>query len=351
MARAVRERTPELAILKVLGFHDTAILVLVLAESALLIVSGGILGMLLANLPGVARGHNGQPLLSAELSQVISLKSRADGLDANAQFRDIGPAAWDVHRNVRITSGRKPQPGLREVVVGQRAVARFRALDVGRTLRLVNQNWTIVGHFASGDAHDSELWGDADTLAAAYQLPVFQSVWIPTEGKGGLRRLQAAVAADPRLKLDVVSTRQYYANQSQNMSTLIDLLGTVIGAIMAVGAMFGALNTMYAAVAARAREIATLRVIGFRSLPVVVAVMLETLLLALLGGLLAWLAFDDYSASMMGGNFSQVIFQFKVTPTLLWTGLKWALGIGLAGGLFPALRAARLPVSQALRTT
>ena len=161
------------------------------------------------------------------------------------------------------------------------------------------------------------------------------------------------MAADPRLKLDVETNKAIYAKQSGQLNQLLTILGTVIGAIMAVGAVFGALNTMYAAVAGRAREIATMRAIGFRGLPVVVAVMLETMLLALvggvLGGLLAWLIFNGYSASTMGSNFSAVVFQFKVTPELLWSGLKWALGIGLVGGLFPALRAARLPITAALR--
>lgn len=308
---------------------------------------------LISSLPGVTRGADGKPLLSAELSQVVNLPNRSDGDESNAQFRGIGSAGWEVHRSVRIVEGRKFTPGLREIVVGDGAARQFRGLDVGKHLRLANQDWTIVGRFKSGDSHDSELWGDADTLATTYQRNAFQSVIVPTVGKDGVKQLKAAVAADPRLKLDVDSTRQYYGKQSGGLSKLISVLGTVIGAIMAVGAVFGALNTMYAAIATRAREIATMRAIGFRSLPVVMAVMLETMLLALLGGLLggaiAWLLFNGHSVSTLGSNFSQVVFQFKVSPELLWTGLKWALGIGLVGGLFPALRAARLPVTEALR--
>ena len=172
-------------------------------------------------------------------------------------------------------------------------------------------------------------------------------------GKSGFKQLKAALAGDPRLKLDVATTRDYYGKQSEGLTKLIKILGSVIGAIMAIGAVFGALNSMYAAVAGRAREIATLRALGFRGLPVVTAVMLETMLLALLGGvlgaLIAWLVFNGYTVSTLGNNFSQVVFQFKVSPELAWTGLKWALGIGLVGGLFPALRAARLPVTEALR--
>lgn len=308
---------------------------------------------LISSLPGIRKGANGKPLLSAELSQVVNLPSKSDGTDANAQFRGVGPEAWEVRENLRIVQGRKFGTGLREIVVGKGAASQFRGLQVGKPLRLGNQDWTVVGMFESGDAHDSELWGDAETLASTYNRSAYQSITVKTEGKDGFKQLKAAVDGDPRLKLDVETTASYYAKQSGQLSKLISILGTVIGSIMAIGAVFGALNTMYAAVAGRAREIATMRAIGFRGVPVVLAVMLETMLLALagglLGGLIAWLIFNGYSVSTLGNNFSQVVFQFKVSPELLWTGLKWALGIGLVGGLFPALRAARLPVTTALR--
>ena len=310
---------------------------------------------LLATLPGIARDAQGRPLLSAELSQVVSLTSLSDGTDVNAQFRGVGDMAWAVHDKVRIVQGRAFKPGLREIVVGEGARTQFRDMEVGKTLTLGNQAWTVVGVFASGDAHDSELWTDTQTLASTYQRGAYQSISVRTEGEAGFRQFKAAVAADPRLKLDVETTRDYYRKQGGGLNTLISVLGTVIGAIMAIGAVFGALNTMYAAVATRAREIATLRALGFRGLPVVTAVMLETMLLALLGGLLgcavAWLLFNGYSVSTIGSNFSAVVFKFHVSPELLWSGLKWALGIGLVGGLFPALRAARLPITTALRET
>lgn len=309
---------------------------------------------LVSSLPGIARGADGKPLLSAELSQVVNLPSKSDGTDANVQFRGVGEAAWTVRPGIRIVEGRKFGAGLREIVVGQGAASQFRGLDVGSKLNLGNQEWTVVGRFASGDSHDSELWGDAETLGATYNRRAFQSITVRTDGKAGFKQLKAAMDADPRLKLDVETTRAYYAKQSGQLASLISILGKVIGTIMAIGAVFGALNTMYAAVAGRAREIATMRAIGFRSVPVVTAVMLETMLLALLGGvlggLLAWLLFNGNSVSTLGSNFSQVVFQFKVSMPLLWSGLKWALGIGLVGGLFPALRAARLPVTEALRS-
>ena len=309
-------------------------------------------GPLIAALPGVQRDADGRPLLSAELSQVVNLPTRADGTDANVQFRGIGEDAWQVREGVRIIEGRKPTTGLRELAAGRGAQSQFQGLEVGNLLMLGNQEWSVVGVFASDDAYESELWGDAQTLATTYNRGAYQSVLVRT-GAEGFESFKAAVEADPQLKLDVLTTRAYFAQQSGGRKTLLTALGTVIGGIMAVGAIFGALNTMYAAVATRAREIATMRAIGFRGTPVVTAVMLETMLLALLGGLLgglvAWLLFNNYSVSTLGSNFSQVVFQFKVTPALLWTGLKWALGIGLLGGLFPALRAARLPITVALR--
>ena len=310
---------------------------------------------LLSSLAGIAKGADGKPLVSPELSQVVNLPTMSDGSDANAQLRGVGTEAWALRPQVRIVEGRKFGAGLRELIVGQGAATQFRGLDVGKQLVLANQQWTIVGRFASGDSHDSELWADVDVLGPTYQRTAFQSVTVKLAGTDGFQLLKAALAADPRLKLDVQTTRDYYAKQSEGLTKLIRILGTVIGTIMAIGAVFGALNTMYAAVAGRAREIATMRALGFRGLPVVVAVMLETMLLALLGGLIgagvAWLVFNGYTVSTLGSNFSQVVFQFKVSPELLWNGLKWALGIGLVGGLFPALRAARLPVTEALRAT
>ncbi|MCW0393823.1 Macrolide export ATP-binding/permease protein MacB [Xanthomonas sacchari] len=308
---------------------------------------------LIASLAGVARGAENRPLVSPELSQVVNLQSKSDGTDVNAQFRGVGEQGWAVHDKVKLLQGRRFQPGLREIVVGKGAQSQFRGLQLGQTLTLGNQAWTVVGVFASGDAHDSELWTDTQTLATTYNRSAYQSISVRTQGQDGFRQFKAAMDADPRLKLDVFTTREYYRKQGGNLSKVLEILGTFIGTIMAIGAVFGALNTMYAAVATRAREIATMRALGFRGLPVVVAVMLETMLLALLGGvlggLIAWAIFNGYSVSTLGSNFSQVVFQFKVSPPLLWTGLKWALGIGLVGGLFPALRAARLPITTALR--
>lgn len=341
------------ATLKQTGSDDTAIILRggSQAETNSVIMRDQV--PLIATLAGLRKDANGRAILSPELSQVVNLPTASSGEDANAQFRGVSEAAWAIRPQIKMIEGRKFDVGVRELVVGQGAKNQYRGLELGKQVKLGNQAWTVVGVFASGDAHDSELWTDIETLSSAYDRRAYQSVTAGVNGKAGFNELKSAMESDPRLKLDVLTTRDYYSRQSAGLTKLINILGTVIGTIMAIGAVFGALNTMYAAVAGRAREIATMRAIGFRGTPVVMAVMLETMLLALLGGVLggfiAWAIFNGYSVATLGANFSQVVFQFKVSPELLWSGLKWALGIGLVGGLFPALRAARLPVTEALR--
>ncbi|HZY34219.1 MAG TPA: ABC transporter permease, partial [Rhodanobacter sp.] len=305
--------------------------------------------------PGVARSADGKPVASAEQSVVANLPKRSDAsVEANVPIRGVGDEAWTLRPNVKIVQGRRFKPGLRELVVGQGAMRQFAGLDVGRQLRLAGQEWSIVGEFTSGDSHDSELWGDAQTVASAYRRgSSVQSVTVRLTSPQAFDAFKAALSGDPRLKVDVSTTREYFSKQSENLTKVIRVVGITVGVIMAIGAIFGALNTMFAAIAARAREIATLRAIGFRGLPVVVSVLMETMLLALLGGvlggLISWLIFNGYTASTLGANFSQVVFHFKVSPELLWLGIKWAMAIGFVGGLFPAVRAARLPVTTALR--
>jgi putative ABC transport system permease protein len=305
--------------------------------------------------PGIARDAQGKPIASAELVVVANVPKKSDPkTDANVAIRGVGDEAWTVWPNVKITKGRKFTPGMRELDVGDGAERQFAGLEVGKTLRLAGQDWTIVGVFASGDAHGSELWGDSKSVASAYRRgSSAESVIARLTSPKAFDKFKASLMGDPRVKVDVSTTRDYFNKQSEGLSKVIRIVGITIGVIMAIGAIFGALNTMYAAVATRAREIATLRAIGFRGTPVVVSILLETMLLALLGGIvgavIVWLVFNGYTASTVGSNFSQVVFQFRVTPELLWTGIKWALAIGFIGGLFPAVRAARLPVTTALR--
>ena len=336
------------------GTDDTAIVMRAGAQTEINSVLDHDSATVVAEAPQVLRNAQGQPIASAELVVVAALPKKSSGLDANVEVRGIGERAWSLRPGVRIIDGRKFGSGLRELIVGKGAHGQFAGVDIGSTLKLNGQAWTVVGVFDSGDAHNSELWADTDVVAATYRRgSSTTAVTVRLTGADAFDAFKAALTSDPRLTVDVKTTRAYYTDQSASLAKLIRILGVTIAAIMAIGAVFGALNTMYAAVATRSREIATLRAIGFRGLPVIASVLYETMLLALLGGalgaILTWLVFNHYSVSTLGQNFTQVVFAFQVSPPVLWIGLRWALAIGLIGGLFPALRAARQPVTAGLR--
>jgi len=336
------------------GRDDAVIVMRAGAQSEINSVLDHDSAQLISQLPQVMRNAQGLPIASPELVVITSLPKKSTGLDANVELRGVSERAWELRPALRIVAGRKFQPGLRELIAGKGARSQFAKVDIGSSINLNGQSWTVVGEFQSDDAYDSEIWGDADIVGPAYRRgSSTTSVTALLTDAAAFDAFKAALASDPRLKVEARTTRTYYSEQSARLATFIDILGITIGAIMAIGAVFGALNTMYAAVAARTREIATLRAIGFRGVPVIVSVLLETMLLGLLGGLigagLAWLLFDHYTVSTLGSNFSQVVFAFEVSPALLLTGLKWALVIGFVGGLFPALRAARMPVTSGLR--
>ena len=336
------------------GSDDTAIILRAGSQTELNSVLAHDATVLIGDEPQVMHDTHGRPIASPELVVIASLPKKSSGLDSNVEIRGIGPEAWALRPRVRIIAGRQFTPGLRELIVGKRAAEEFERTAIGSKLSLGGQPWTVVGEFDSGDEHDSELWADADVVASAYRRGDSRnSVTVRLRSPSQFDAFKAALTTDPRFKVDASTTRDYYSRQSEQLTRLIRILGTTVGAIMAIGAIFGALNTMYAAVATRTREIATLRAMGFRGGPVVVSVLIETLLLAILGGVIgagvAWAIFDHYTASTLGANFSQVVFEFRVTPTLLADGLKWALAIGFVGGLFPALRAARMPVTEGLR--
>lgn len=342
------------ATLQQTGREDTVIVMRAGARTELNSVVDHDTAAIVADAPQIMRNAQGRPVASAEVVVVASLPERGSGLDANVEIRGVGERAFDLRPSLRIIAGRSFRTGMHELIAGQRAHQQFRNVDVGSSLRLNGQQWRIVGLFHSGDAHDSELWGDADSIGSAYRRGSSRtSISLKLTSAAAFDAFKAFIAADPRLKVDVQRTRDYYNAQSASLAQTIRILGTTVGAIMAIGAICGALNAMYAAVTARTREIATLRAVGFRAVPVTVSVLLEAMLLATLGGAigaaLAWLIFNGYTTSTLGANFSQVVFTFNVTPPLVWSGLRWALAIGLIGGLFPALRAARLPVAQGLR--
>jgi putative ABC transport system permease protein len=340
--------------LKETGTDDTAIVMRVGAQTELNSVIDHDTATLVSQAPQVVHGPNGQAIASPELVVIAALPKKATGLDANVEVRGVGERAWDLRPRVKIVEGRRFKPGLRELIVGKGAREQFVGVEPGATLKLNGQIWTVVGEFDSNDSHNSELWGDTDIVGSTYRRgSSTTSVTVRLTSASAFDAFKAGLKTDPRLQVDVNTTRQYYNQQSDTLAQIIRVLGTTVGVIMAVGAVFGALNTMYAAVAVRTREIATLRAMGFRGTPVIVSVMIETLLLAFLGGslgaLVAWLVFNGYTASTLGANFSAVVFSFDVTPALLWNGLKWALTMGLLGGLLPALRAARMPVTVGLR--
>ncbi len=305
--------------------------------------------------PEIARDADGRPLASPELVVAANLPRRDNAAeDGSVQLRGVGDMAWAVRPNVQLVEGRRFEPGKRELVVGKGARRQFAGLEPGAELRLGNQPWTVVGVFESGDGMESEIWADAEVVATTYRRGSSRaSVFARLASPSAFNAFKATLDADPRLQVEAQTTLAYFQGQSAGVSKVLRIIGIVVGSIMAIGAVFGALNTMFATVASRAREIATLRAIGFRGMPVVVAVMLETMLLAalggVLGGLLAWLVFNGYTASTLAGGVAQLTFEFKVSPELLWQGLKWALAIGFVGGLFPALRAATMPVTDALR--
>lgn len=335
------------------GSDDTALVLRAAANAELSSALDRPSATLITQAPGIARDADDRPIASIEVIVVASIPKRTTGTDANLEVRGVGTAAWLVRPQVRIIRGRLFKPGLRELIVGQGALRQFSGLQIGDSIDLNNQDWQIVGVFESGDTHESEVWGDTESIAAAYRSNGFQSVAVRLTEPAALEDLRASLSADPRLRVEVQTTKEYYGKQSERLTRVIRAVGIGVAVLMALGAVFGALNTMYAAIASRAREIATLRALGFTGLPVVVAVMLETMALALAGGLLgggiAWGLFHGFTVSTLGSNFSQVVFQFQVTPELLGRGLQWALGIGFVGGIFPALRAAHLPVTTALR--
>jgi len=312
---------------------------------------------LIPQAPGIARNAKGEPIASPEIVVAANLPVKGGAADdeASVQLRGVGEQAWAVRPQVKIVDGRRFTPGLRELVAGRGAAKQFAGLVPGQKVRLGAQEWTVAGVFASGDAMESEIWADASVVADTYRRGGSRnSVTVKLADAKGFAAFKSALEADPQLQVDVSTTLDYFSKQSEGVTKVLRIIGFTVGSIMAIGAMFGALNTMFAAVAARAREIATLRAIGFAGLPVVVAVMLETMLLALIGGvvggLIAYVLFDGFGASTMAaGSVGKLSFELRVPPALLWTGLKWALAIGFIGGLFPAVRAARLPVTTALR--
>jgi len=310
---------------------------------------------IIQDAPGIARGADG-PLLTPEAVLMAPIPLRSTGTDANVELRGVAPNVFAIRSNVKIIEGRMFRPGLYELIVGKNAKATYSGLTLGSTIGLGSARWQVVGIFdAGGSAFDSEVWGDAHLLNGAYKRPdtLSQSVTVHLASPAALQQLKDSLTSDPRLNVDVTREIDYYAKQSTRMTTLISILGGFVAAIMAIGAVFGALNTMYSAVAERGREIATMRALGFGAAAVVISFSIEALLISFVGGgigCLAVLPLNGLTTSTMNfQTFSNLAFAFKITPELLAKGIFFALAMGLIGGLLPAVRAARLPVATALR--
>jgi len=305
--------------------------------------------------PGPAREAAG-PLITQEVVGVMPFPLISTGTDANVQVRGVSGNVLRIRTFVKIVQGRMFQPGLSELVVGKNAVKTYAGLKLGDSVNFAGGSWKVVGVFdAGGSAFDSEVWSDAKILNEVLKRPdnIFQSVTVHLDSPQSFKQFRDAIIADPRLNLDVVREVDYYAKQSTTMTTLITVLGGLVAAIMAIGAVFGALNTMYSAVAERGREIATMRALGFSSWNVILSFLFEALLISLAGGILGCLAvlpLNGLTTSTMNfQTFSNLAFAFKITLDLLLLGILFAMVMGILGGMFPAIRAARLPVAQALR--
>lgn len=337
------------------GAPDAAIVLRSGADAEMVSILGREDARIIADAPGVAR-RDGVALVSPELFVIINLPKRSTGTDANVPFRGVESTVFDVRSRVKIVEGRAFERGKNELIVGRGALAEFAGLDVGKTIEIGRNDWTIVGVFESGGGlEESELWTDAAVLGPAYQRgSSYQSLLVKLASPGSFQQFSDAISTDPRLNVKVQRVSEYYAEQGRILNLLVTVLGTLVAGLMGLGALFGALNTMYTAVAARSREIATLKALGFGSSPVVISVIIESLILATIGGtvgaLAAWAAFDGYRAATINWqSFSMITFAFDVNVRLLVQGIVYALAIGLLGGLLPAIRAARLPISVALR--
>lgn len=305
--------------------------------------------------PQVAR-RGAEPLVSPEVVVIAALPLRETGTDANVQMRGLSPRVLAVRDNVRIVEGRFFTPGLYEIVVGRNAQRAYAGLDLGASLRIGPGTWTVVGIMdTGGSAFDSEIWADADALNGNYQRPagVYQSVTARLTSPDQFDAFKAALESDPRLQVQVVREQEYYAQQSQIVTTLITVLGGLVAMVMGVGAILGALNTMYSAVAERSREIAVLRALGFRGGSIVLSFLVEAMWIALVGGIVGCLAVLPINGLTTGTmnwqTFSHLSFAFRVTPDLLLVGLVFAMIMGAIGGLPPAIRAARSNLAVTLR--
>jgi putative ABC transport system permease protein len=344
------------ATMKASGDPDTVMILRAGSDTEMTSGLAGDAVRVIQDAPGVARDNSGTPLTSPELFVVVDHPLKRSGSAANVPLRGVTPEAFKVHDRLRIVEGRNFEFGKNEVIAGRAAQRQFVGLNVGTMLKWGQNTWTLVGIFDDGGSvAESEIWCDVKVLQPAYRRGnSYQSVYAKLASSDSFQQLKDSLTSNPQLTVSAMRAPEYYASQTETLQTIIKTIGGIIAILMGIGAIFGAVITMYTAVASRTREIATLRALGFGGIPVVVSVIVEASCLALLGGLIggliAYLAFNGYeTATMNFQSFSQMAFRFAVTPQLLGTALFYALLMGILGGLLPAIRAARLPVVTALR--
>jgi putative ABC transport system permease protein len=308
------------------------------------------------DLPGFKRDRDGRPLIVAQKFMTSELAERDTGALVGAVLRGVSDKVWQVFPELKLVEGRAFTPGKREAVAGRGALAEYEGLALGAEVELANGRWTIVGVYeAPGTVYDGEMIGDVEMVFAGYSITgQYSSAIGVLESEGALATVAHAIKGNPRLSHVVLRETDYYTTLSNNLGAAMVTFGYAVAGIMALGALFAAINTMYAAVKSRAREIATLRALGFGGAPVVCSVLLESLTLcvagAVLGGAVAYVAFNGYRLSTLSGaNLQQVVFAFRVSGALLAQGVAAAVLVGVLGGLLPAIRAARQPVAEALR--
>jgi putative ABC transport system permease protein len=309
---------------------------------------------LIQALPQVARGSDGHPMASPELVVIIALPRVSDDQPANVPLRGVGPLAFEIRNTLTFVEGRRFTPGSREINVGKQATVRFKGLTMGSDVKFGGSTWKVVGVFVDDDASfESEVWGDVDLMMPAFQRNGYQSMTVKLADPSMFDSFKSAIESDPRLYLQPKREQEYYAEQSQAMTTVIRVFGGFVTLILSIGAMFGAMNTMYAAVAYRTREIGTLRALGFSRTRIITAFLAEAIALALIGGVIGCiLALPVHGISTGTTNFSsfsEVAFRFRITAGLLFGGVVFSAIMGALGGLLPAIRAARIPVARALR--
>jgi putative ABC transport system permease protein len=304
---------------------------------------------------GVRRDSADKPIASAEPIVIASLPILGGDSEAQVSIRGLGPNAQALRPEMRITSGRMFRPGINELIVGKLAATRFEGMRLGDQPSLGGKTWTVVGIFSSNGAHDSALLADSETLMSAFGKNEFQSITVQLDSAASLPGYRDSLKQGAKLPVEVISEREFFDRQSTTLRSVLNVIAYVVGGIMAFGAIFAALNIMYSAVSTRAVEIATLRGIGYGPDAMVIAVLVETLVLALVGGItgasLSWLVFNGHDLSTISGSGAQLVFQLAVTPGIVAIGVAWACFIGLLGGLLPALKAARLPVVVAIRSS